>query len=149
MKKNLLAALALTFVTSANASGPNPYSDCGIGAAIFPTQSAAAASSNIIWDLGVTAITSATMSPETCNAKNTKVAKFIIESFDSLNEDTARGEGQHLNTLLEIAEVSEEQKGDVVAKLRANVAVSMTEFNAKTTKVEKSQAYYTALMTAI
>ncbi|MBQ4878710.1 DUF3015 family protein [Pseudoalteromonas luteoviolacea] len=149
MKKNFLAALALTVAASANASGPNPYSDCGIGAALFPNSNGGAVSSNIIWDLGVTAITSATMSPETCNAKNTKVAKFIIESYDSLNEDTARGEGQHLNTLLEIAEVSADQKINVVAKLRTNVATSMADFDTETTKVEKSQAYYTALMTAI
>ncbi|KZN33667.1 hypothetical protein N474_19500 [Pseudoalteromonas luteoviolacea CPMOR-2] len=151
MNKKLLlaAATALTFAANANAEGPNPFSDCGIGAALFPDNSTLAVTSNIIWDIGTTAVTSATMSPETCSVKETEVAKFIIESYDSLNEDTARGEGQHLNALLDIAEVSAEQKDEVVAKLRSNVAVSMVEFNAETTKVEKSQAYYTALMTAI
>ena len=41
-------------------SGPNPYTDCGIGAALFPNTHWAAATSNVIFDLGITAITSAT-----------------------------------------------------------------------------------------
>jgi hypothetical protein len=55
-------------------TGPSPYTDCGIGAALFKETDWAAISSNVIWDLGSTALTSATMSPETCSKQKVKVA---------------------------------------------------------------------------
>ena len=47
----------------------NAYVQCGIGAAIFKNNKTAAIISNIIWDLGTTAISSQTSSPETCEGK--------------------------------------------------------------------------------
>jgi len=99
----MAASLLLTVSFSALAagknkvgSGPNPFRDCGIGAAIFPNHHVAAATSNIIWDLGTTAVTSATLSPETCSNVHAKTAKFIIDNYENLIEDIAKGEGEHL-----------------------------------------------------
>ena len=65
MKKLLLALILITlplgtaFAEKKQGSGPNPYVECGIGAAIFPEVHWAAATSNVTWDLGSTALTSA------------------------------------------------------------------------------------------
>ena len=85
-------------------SGPNPFSDCGIGAALFDETKWAAVTSNVIWDVGTTAVTSATASPETCNGKKIKAAAFINDTYEKLAEDTARGEGEHLTSLMNILE---------------------------------------------
>ena len=83
-------------------SGPSPYTDCGIGAALFSDTKWAAVTSNVIWDLGSTAITSATASPQTCSAKKVAAAMFINHTYDTLAEETASGHGEHLTTVLNI-----------------------------------------------
>lgn len=131
-------------------SGPNPFSDCGIGAALFPTIKPAAVTSNIIWDVGTTALTSATASPETCSGKPATVAKFILESYDNLAEETARGEGKHLDALLSMLEVKPSAQALVVADLRQQMSqkVSSPEYlNAN--KVDKSSAFYQSVMASL
>lgn len=83
-------------------SGPNPFTDCGIGAALFPTVHWAAVTSNVIWDIGTTALTSATASPQTCSGKRVAAAIFINDTYEKLAEETARGQGEHLNAVLNI-----------------------------------------------
>ncbi len=56
------ASLNVNAANKAPGSGPNPFSDCGIGAALFKDTKWAAVSSNVIWDIGTTAVTSATAS---------------------------------------------------------------------------------------
>ncbi len=103
-------------------SGPNPYVDCGIGAALFPTVHWAAVTSNVIWDLGTTALTSATASPETCSGKRLEAALFINDTYDNLAEDIARGDGQHLATVLNILECDAARQGDAIANARGAMA---------------------------
>jgi hypothetical protein len=130
-------------------SGPNPYSDCGIGAAIFSSSPVAAASSNVIWDLGSTALTSATASPETCSANKVAAATFILESYDNLTEDTARGEGEHLTALMNIMEVPAQQQASVIAKLRANMAAQLAQPGyVSADKVAKSTMFFNSAMAA-
>lgn len=146
----LISALALlstaTGVLAADkpaGSGPNPFSECGIGAALFPKTPVAAVISNVIWDVGTTAVTSATASPETCNGADVQAAAFIYETYDNLVEETAKGEGEHLAALLNILEVSDADKASVVAELRSDLAVivSSADYSEKT-QVEKAEALY-------
>ena len=126
-------------------SGPNPYSDCGIGAAIFPNSNVGAAISNVIWDAGTTAVTSATASPETCQGQDVEAAAFILESYDRLVEETASGEGEHLDTLLSI--VNESGNAELVSGLRSKIAeIIGSDGYAEFNQVEKAQAYYSAMM---
>lgn len=131
-------------------SGPNPFSDCGIGAALFKDNKTLAVTSNIIWDVGTTALTSATASPETCNGKTVTAAKFIIESFDNLSEETARGEGEHLTALLNIMEVNAARHNDVISAIRSEMAnnIASAEF-VNADKQAKSVEFYNALVAAI
>ncbi len=142
MKKMVSIAIAAAALSTnafaQDAENVNPWKHCGIGAAIFDDNGTAAAISNIIWDLGTTAITSKVSSEDTCNGKRTKVAMFIQDNFDAVLEQTAMGEGEHVNAMLDILEVSEENKANVVAAVRGSV-------NAQT----QPEAYYNAVIAAI
>lgn len=159
MKYRAIATILATLAASsfANAadtsktpgSGPNPFSDCGIGAAIFTENKVLAVSSNVIWDLGITAVTSATASPETCSGKKVDAATFILNSYDSLIEDTARGEGEHLIALMNILEVEKSAQNTIVQTIRAQVAEQIASENyATSNKTEKSQMFYFAVVNA-
>ncbi len=83
---------------------PNPWVDCGIGAMLFTDTHWAAVASNIVWDMGITATTSATASPNTCQSTRVQMqaALFINGTYESLAEETAAGRGEHLTALLNI-----------------------------------------------
>lgn len=130
-------------------SGPNPYSQCGIGAAIFPNTPVGAVISNVIWDLGTTAVISATASPETCNGKKAEAAAFILKTYDNLAEETARGEGDHLTALLNILEVDAANRDAVLAEVRYEMAdaISTAGYDQQTA-VDKASHYYTVVVNA-
>ncbi|WP_257252819.1 MULTISPECIES: DUF3015 domain-containing protein [unclassified Endozoicomonas] len=131
-------------------SGPNPFSDCGIGAALFPTVKWAAVSSNIIWDIGTTAVTSATASPETCNGKNVAVAQFIIDNYDNLAEETAEGQGEHLNAMLEIRGCSVAARQAITGAIRQEMTsfVALPSYSSAD-DAKKSAYYYQAVMSGV
>lgn len=131
-------------------SGPNPFSQCGIGAALFPKTPVGAVISNIIWDIGTTAVTSATASPETCSGKEVEAAAFILETYDSLAEETARGEGTHLSALLNILEVQQENRAAVASEIRSSMAEIVADKNYQhKTSTEKASLYYSAVVEAL
>ncbi len=130
-------------------SGPNPYSDCGIGAAIFENN-VAAAISNVIWDLGTTAVTSATASPETCNGKEVEAAAFIIDSYDELMANSADGEGEHFDALMDILAVKPEHRSFVMARVRQELTVNVNAADISTkSNVEKAEDFYNSVMTVV
>ena len=75
------------------------YKECGLGAMIFDDTPVAAAVSNIIWDLGTTAVSSNISSKESCEGSKAKVAAFISKSYDDLELEIASGEGKYVDTL--------------------------------------------------
>lgn len=130
-------------------TGPNPFRDCGIGAALFPDTYWAAVTSNVIWDVGTTAVTSATASPETCSGSHAQTAQFILDTYDNIIEETAKGTGQHLTAMLNMLGCSENSHTQILSNVRSNIsgsvsAVSYTEI----TQLEKASQYYDSLMTA-
>lgn len=120
----LLTLVPLSAVEAADGAGtgPNPYSDCGIGAAIFPTVGWAAATSNVIWDLGLTAITSALSTPDTCSSQKVKTARLILETLPSLERDIARSNGKHLTALNDVMACSASARVSLAAELRESYA---------------------------
>jgi hypothetical protein len=148
MKKILTLALATMVSTSAFAadkvqgSGPNPFTECGIGAAVFADTAWAAATSNVTWDLGSTAVTSAVFSPEMCNAKKVKTAKLIIETLPQLEKDLVVGHGEHLAALKGTVGCD----GDFTSALRQNYATVVSESSYSAgTKVERATDMYNAV----
>ena len=127
-------------------SGPSPYTDCGIGAALFHDIPWAAVTSNVIWDLGSTAITSATASPQTCSAKKVQAALFIGHTYERLAEEAAAGSGEHLSTALSLFECSGDQQAAAIAQLRGPLgkAVSATGYM-DGTPIQKAAGLYSIM----
>jgi len=144
-----LASCLFIFSSGASAatagSGPNPYSDCGIGAALFPNTSWAAAISNVIWDVGTTAVISATASPQTCEGENVVAAIFIRDTYDQLIEDTATGQGAHATALFEIFSCSATEQKSAIAAFRPEVqkVISRNDYLGQPT-LERAAAIYQA-----
>ncbi|MCA1769484.1 MAG: DUF3015 domain-containing protein [Halomonas sp.] len=141
-----LMLLGTASATAATNSNINPWQHCGIGAMIFDDNTTAAAISNVIWDLGTTAVTSATISPDTCNSKDIRVAQFIDETYDQLAMETAMGEGEHLAAALGLMNCSAEANQQVVSQLRTDLqGASAAAGYADEAHADKAFQYYNSL----
>lgn len=131
-------------------SGPNPWADCGIGASIFTETKWAAVTSNIIWDLGITAITSATSSPQTCNGKKMAAALFINDTYERLAEETATGRGEHLTTVLNLFECPGSRHAEAAHQIRnaMGMSVSNPDYTDRS-RVQKASGFYSIIETAV
>lgn len=130
-------------------SGPNPYADCGIGAALFSETKWAAVTSNVIWDLGITAVTSATMSPQTCSGKKVVAALFIRDTYDKLAEETASGQGEHLTTALNLFGCRAQQHAAAAQQVRGAMGqtVSAPGYSDRPA-IDKAAGFYAIIETA-
>ena len=147
---SLMASISVPAMAAGQAgSGPNPFSDCGIGAAIFENN-VAAAISNVIWDVGTTAVTSATASPETCNGKEVEAAAFIFESYEDLVVESSHGEGEHLDALLTILAVTDDSKANVVSELRVELAnlISASDYSEQSA-VQRAESLYNVIIESV
>ena len=150
MKINQIIATAALLVSSTFA---NPWTDCGIGGAIGsliekqPAANIVASVSNIVWDLGTSATTSAVSTPDLCANKETAAAKFINDTHSSLEVETARGQGENLAALMSILEISAEHQTSFSANLRNEYSSIVTSPAYLTlSKTEKAQAYYNTML---
>lgn len=136
--------------SKAPGTGPNPFSDCGIGAALFSNTKWAAVTSNVIWDVGTTAVTSATASPQTCNGKQVAAAMFINDTYEKLVEETARGEGEHLTSLLNIFECGGNRQPFAIEATRGEMADVVAQPGyASQDRTQKASRFYDAVEGAV
>ena len=110
------------------------YKECGIGAMIFDETPVAAVISNIIWDLGTTAVSTNISSPEECSVGNGKTAAFIGKSYDDLELEIASGEGKYVDTL---ATMTTKDISDIRSEFAELVASNDYESMDKVKKIEK------------
>ncbi len=139
-------AVAVSFVLPVSAQAEeqlNPWVDCGIGAMIFPNTPVGAVISNVIWDLGSTAVTSAGLSRNTCEGKRAKMAMFIGTTYANLEEETVQGEGRHVRAMLNLASCQPAAYADIMRSVRADFTQSLQNaaYAQKATLV-KAQDYY-------
>ena len=121
----------------------NPWTDCGIGAMLFDETKWAAVTSNIIWDWGLTATTSAVSSKHTCEGKQVVAALFINNTYANLEEQTASGNGKHLTALLDILGCDGSAQTNIIQAVRNDFAEAVTDVNYATlSRSEKAQQYY-------
>lgn len=140
------ASMSVHAADKAPGSGPNPFSDCGIGAALFKDTKWAAVSSNVIWDIGTTAVTSATASPETCSGANVVTAKFIIDNYDNIVEELAEGEGEHLVSMYNVLGCGESSQNAMTSAIRGEIASSVSKNDyQEQTLINKSTQLYTVV----
>jgi len=142
MKKNLtLTAILLTLLLSSQAQAGDRsfgdiYKECGIGAMIFKSSPIGATVSNVIWDLGTTAVSSNLSSANSCKGGKAKVAAFIGKSYDNLETEIASGEGSYVTTLATMTDKD-------IATIRAEFAkVVASEEYASLNKAKKVEKLY-------
>ncbi|MBU2574628.1 MAG: DUF3015 domain-containing protein [Elusimicrobia bacterium] len=98
----VLFVLASSQVVGARQFG-DIYSECGLGAMLFPKNSTIAIITNVTWDSGTTAISSDISSPDSCHGGQGRVASLINKAYEFLEADLASGNGKHLDTLAALA----------------------------------------------
>ncbi len=108
---------------------------------IFKDNETTAGISNVIWDLGTTAVSSQISSEGTCQGKNAAVASFIEDNYNKVLEQTSQGSGEHLTAMLE---VEAQDQAKVIASVRAEMAKEVA--SDVTTQPER---YYNAVMASI
>lgn len=148
MKKLTLSALVASTLLAGNAIAEekptiNPWKHCGIGAMIFDDNTTAAAISNIIWDLGTTAVSSKVSSEGSCEGKEIKTAQFIQDNYDQVIEETSQGAGTHLTAMLNMLEVEESQQPQVLNTIRTEIADKVVA------KQATPEAYYNVVMASL
>ena len=123
LKATLSAAiLAGAFLAAPAQANINPWQQCGIGAMVFPDNGGAAAVSNIIWDLGTTAVSSNVSSQETCEGADVKTAQFIQQTFPVLEQEIAQGEGEYVAAMLKVRGCEATAHADIVSAIRNDYA---------------------------
>lgn len=153
MKKLICAVAMLAAAGPAFAQGQpgqrttdnpiNPFSDCGIGAALFPDTAWAAVITNVTWDVGTTAVISAVSSPNTCNGGQAKTAMYITSTYASLEADTAVGEGKYLTGLADVMTCDANVRPQLFQRVRAEMKDVLAQPNfANQEKIKKAEAYF-------
>mgnify|MGYP000126707543 CR=1 FL=1 len=141
MKKTILSTLMIATIT-ASALMPtsvqaeskkklNPWQDCGLGAMVFPNNGVAAALSNVIWDLGTTAVTTNVSSQENCASEKAQTAMFIKSTMPSLEQEVAIGEGEYVTAMLELRGCELESHTEIIKAVRQEFATQDND-NAET-----------------
>lgn len=138
-----LSALMLALPITSSASDLNPWTECGIGAMIFDETPAAAVISNVIWDLGTTAVTSAGTSENTCEGKSAQTASFIFETYTNIEEETIKGDGQHLHAMLNIMGCEASSHNEIINSVRTSFSdkIQDTSYQGKSS-LEKAQDFH-------
>jgi len=140
MKKILILAIG---VFSLNSFAASPYTDCGIGAALFPNTNWAAVTSNVTWDAGTTAVISATASEDTCNGGEAQTAMLIHDKLENLETEIMIGGGDVYASLSSAMGCNGE---DISNELKASYATVLNKKSyASDSRVQKSEVLYTML----
>lgn len=151
------AAIALASTAMATAAHaedakpqPNAYTECGIGAAIFNNNHVAAAISNVIWDWGTTALSSALSSPEQCSGAHAKTAMLVGSSYAALETNLAVGEGKYLTALADTMGCDQSVRSSLYNDVRANfTAVATKPEFVDMSKEQKAAALYNVIDTTV
>ena len=145
-KYGAVLALVLMYpgISSAEGDGDvNAWRDCGIGAMIFPETPTGAVISNIIWDLGTTALTSAVGSKDTCKGANVQTAQYIYKTYANLEEETAKGEGQHVTAMLDMMGCENSAQPQIISAIRADFSESVNaSAYAGKSRLNKAEDFY-------
>lgn len=119
------------------------YEECGLGGLLFPTWPVGASVSNFTWDFGSTASTSGLTTPNACKGGKPKLAMYIYKSYDSIEQNLAKGDGKYLDMLALLSNSLENKDAfiqDVRTKFREEVA---KDGYSSMSRLEKAQLMYT------
>lgn len=139
MKSLKSIKFALIFVAAASMLSTSPahsrefgdiYRECGIGGMIFKSDTESnrilAIVSNVIWDWGTTAILSDASSEENCQGGSVAAAAFAMQSYPAIERDLSKGEGEYLQTMLNLMGCEAGVQVSLTNDLRMDMATAMT-----------------------
>lgn len=147
MNKITSAALLFSLLIIPQISfAKNAWTQCGIGAAIFPSTGWAAAISNVWWDLGTTATSSSSSTESQCAGKGS-MGVLIYENYAKVEEETAIGQGAHLNAMMSILGCDDSVQENMIQDVRSDLLLHVKDPSySKKSKLEKSEALYNNLI---
>jgi aspartokinase len=152
LSKKIFASVAVAALTATLSQGAaardfaDIYTECGLGAMIAPNNAAVAAVTNVTWDLGSTAISSDYSSANNCKGGKAKTASLILHTYPQLEQDLARGTGEHLSAVLATAGCTAASRDAVTASLRSSLATRASQAgDSEATRVERAKAVYSDL----
>jgi hypothetical protein len=145
--KFLFTVLFAIVLSPSVSSAKNAWTQCGIGALIFPSVGWAAATTNIWWDLGTTATSSSSTSPGQCAGKGSSVGKLIYENYANVEEETAKGEGEHLTAMLSILECDTAARSAIINDVRVDFMKSVSSPGyVQQSTLEKTEGFFNNVM---
>ncbi len=124
----------------------NPWQDCGIGAMVFDNDTGAAIS-NIIWDLGTTAVSSNISSQDNCNGKKAQTAIFIKRTYNNIIEETAIGEGEHITAMFDLFKLDTNKREQAIEAIRTDMTALLASSNyIELSQSDKAEKYFNSLI---
>lgn len=154
MKKLIGAAIATLAVISvpAQAEGETHhrdlgdiYTQCGLGGLIAPKIPWLAVTTNIVWDLGLTATSSEITSPNSCKGSSAQAAALILETYPALERELAQGSGEHIDALLSTASCAGESRGEMSSALRAELSGLANQADySQQSRLDHAKGFYAA-----
>ena len=120
------------------------YEQCGVGALIFgKSKPKLAAALNFSIDFGSTAFSSNFSGICSLSSSSTQAAIFIHESFDVLETELAKGEGEYLNSLATLMHCGDRTASEVIASVRTEFGEAFTSKDySNLSAFEKSDVLY-------
>ena len=145
--KVLLSLLFFVVLIPGVSHAKNAFTQCGIGAMIFPGTGWAAGISNIIWDLGTTGSTSSSSTPSTCSGKGASVGTLIYENYANVEEETAVGQGEHLNAMMALLECDSSIQPAMIQDVRSDLLKDVNDSGySKKSTLEKTESLFNNVM---
>jgi len=151
LKKSIIATMALGVISTNTLAEDRDlgqiFTECGLGGIIGSgisdreTSKVMAVITNVTWDLGTTATTSALT--DACSNRKVRVANFINQSFEKLEKEIAQGEGKYLDTLANLVNEKKSSTVEYSQKLRSEffTIVSKKGYD-KLSRFEKVEKLY-------
>ena len=148
--KHLLSVAAIGALSVSAASAQvdpnadiNPWQDCGLGAMVFPENGTAAAISNIIWDLGTTAVSSNVSSKDSCKGARVQLAMYIQGTYAQLETEAVRGSGEYLDGMGAMARCDVADRPALNAAVREGLGEALAaEGYAAQSRAQKAEALF-------
>ena len=111
---------------------------------------AGAAISNIIWDLGTTAVSSNVSSQQSCSRAKWDTAMFIDENLQDLEQQIAQGYGENIDSIMDLYGCNISARSEIVSTIRSNMAPILSSGQySNQTHDEKAFAYYDSVNSVV
>lgn len=140
-----LVAILMTAGTASARDFASIYKECGLGALLFPDDPIIAVVTNVTWDLGTTAVSSAVTTPGACKGGSVDMAQYIIDTHPQIEQDLSVGAGTHLSSMVSMMGCGD-NTAVASSALRAEFSNVVADGYYEANDLEKSELLFNAAM---